>query len=129
LFAGNREIEKSCSLFKDLSESAPATFAILFIKYNAALKGNNGELYKSDSPEFQEWAWRDFQYCYFTAQVYTIANDKKEALKWLEHAVDIGMVNYPFISEKDPLLENIRSEPEFSKLIERVKHEWEDFEV
>jgi hypothetical protein len=29
----------------------------------------------------------------------------------------------------DPLLENIRGEARFKKLMEWVKHEWEDFEV
>ena len=54
---------------------------------------------------------------------------KVEALDWLENAVDRGFVNYPFISEYDPFLKNIRGEPRFKKLMERVKHEWENFEV
>ena len=33
------------------------------------------------------------------------------------------------LAEKDPFLENIRGEPRFKKLMERVKHEWENFEV
>jgi non-specific serine/threonine protein kinase len=54
---------------------------------------------------------------------------KYEALDWLENAVHKGFINYPFISEHDPFLKNIRSEPRFKKLMERVKREWENFEV
>ena len=126
---GKGEIEKSCSIFEIQSKAAPDALSILFLKYKFALSANLKELNRTDSPEFQEWAWRDFQYGYFVAQVYAIANDKKESLKWLEHAVDIGMINYPFIKEHDPLIENIRGEERFIKLMKRVKKEWEDFEV
>jgi len=50
-------------------------------------------------------------------------------LNWLEHAVDRGFINYPLLAEKDPFLANIRGEERFKKLMERVKHEWEHFEV
>ncbi|MFC2142164.1 hypothetical protein ACFLR7_04445 [Acidobacteriota bacterium] len=50
-------------------------------------------------------------------------------MDWIEHAVDIGMINLPFMTKYDPLLENIRGERRFKKLMERVKHEWESFEV
>ena len=32
-------------------------------------------------------------------------------------------------AKNDPFLENIRGEPRFKKLMERVKREWENFEV
>lgn len=49
--------------------------------------------------------------------------------EWLENAINRGRIDYYFLYEKDPFLENIRSEPRFKKLMERVKHEWENFEV
>jgi hypothetical protein len=45
----------------------------------------------------------------------------------LKCAVNPGAVNYPFFAEIDPLLENIRGEERFKKLMERVKYEWENF--
>jgi hypothetical protein len=39
-----------------------------------------------------------------------------------------GLMNYPFLSKCDPLLENIRLEPRFTTLIERMKLQWEAFE-
>jgi hypothetical protein len=52
-----------------------------------------------------------------------------DALNWLEHAVDLGWTNYPNMAVQDPFLENIRGEERFKKLLERVKYEWENFEV
>jgi hypothetical protein len=61
--------------------------------------------------------------------LYSMLNKKEEALNWLERGFELGFFNYPFLSKIDPFLENIRGEPRFKKLMERVKHEWENFEV
>ncbi len=58
----------------------------------------------------------------------SINAEKEEALNWLEEWVNLGCVNYPLFS-KDPFLENIRGEKRFKKLMERVKYEWENFEL
>jgi hypothetical protein len=56
-------------------------------------------------------------------------NEPKEALRWLEEAVDWGFINYRFLTEHDRFLDNIREEEGFKKLLARVKHEWETFKV
>lgn len=60
---------------------------------------------------------------------YALIDHPLEALDWLENAVKRGFINYPFLNEYDPLLENIRGEERFKKLMERAKYEWENFEV
>ena len=49
-------------------------------------------------------------------------------MNWLERAIDLGFINYPYLLV-DPFLENVRSEERFKKLMERAKYEWEHFEV
>ena len=63
------------------------------------------------------------------AEAFAFLNEKERALEWLENAVWRGVINYPFLSQYDSFLENIRGEERFKKLMERVKHEWEHFEV
>ena len=46
-----------------------------------------------------------------------------------ENAVNQGIINYPLLNEQDILLENIRKEKSFKTLMERVKYEWENFEI
>ena len=55
------------------------------------------------------------------------AND--EALDWLGHAVDLGFINYPFLSEYNPFLKSIRGQPPFRELMRRVKQEWQEFDA
>jgi hypothetical protein len=38
-------------------------------------------------------------------------------------------VNYPYMANHDPFLANIRGERRFQNLMDRVKYEWEHFEV
>jgi len=63
------------------------------------------------------------------ASGYTLLDEKEDAYRWLEFAVSRGFINYPFLSKYDPFMENLRGDPRFQKLMERVKYEWERFEV
>jgi hypothetical protein len=63
------------------------------------------------------------------AGIFSLLGEKKEAHDWLENAVNQGFINYPLLAEKDIWLANIRGEERFKKLMERVKYEWEHFEV
>jgi hypothetical protein len=60
--------------------------------------------------------------------VYALAGHPVEALDWLEHAVDSGFVNHPFLA-RDQLLDSVRGTERFEKLMERVKREWEAFDA
>ena len=79
--------------------------------------------------ETKEYVWADPELCWLGAGFYSLLDDKEEALRWLEHAIDRGWINYPLFAETDPFLENIRGEERFQQLMARVKYEWEHFEV
>ena len=63
------------------------------------------------------------------ADFYSVIGEYDDSLKWFERAIEWGIINYPLLSEIDPFLENIRGEPRFKKLMEKVKYQWENFEV
>ena len=71
----------------------------------------------------------DPHYSWNFAQCYAVIGDAPNAMSWLEKAMLKGFINYPMISRWDPLLAPIRHTPEFDGLIDRVREQWENFEV
>ena len=82
-----------------------------------------------DDETFLAHMWNDLQYTWFVAQSYALLGDRESAMRWLRQSVERGFINYPFLSERDPLLKNVRDLPEFHELMEFVKHRWETFEA
>jgi len=97
--------------------------------YKFAFEGNKEKVSQLMSSEVRMTYRRDPQSSYYIATVYFLLNDYEEAFDWLQNSVNRGMINFPFMSEYDHFLDKIRGEPRFKKLMERVKHEWENFEV
>jgi DNA-binding winged helix-turn-helix (wHTH) protein/TolB-like protein len=61
---------------------------------------------------------------YKIAQAYAVLGDKLSALRMLRTSVESGFFSYPYIA-KDPLLNDLRSGPEFAQIlgIARQRHE------
>ena len=74
-------------------------------------------------------ARRDGQYSYWIAAIYSIVDMKKESLDWFENSINLGFINYPFFNDHDTLINNIRGEEKFNKIMSVAKHEWENFVV
>lgn len=70
----------------------------------------------------------DLQYSWEMATEYALIDERAEAIEWLENATHRGLINYPFLSQYDPLLKNIREEKRFKELMEEVRSQWERFE-
>ena len=100
---------------------------LLFLKY--ALNGEKSKALELLTEDVRNFFWHDADLPCLAAGGFALIDEKKEAIRWLEHSINKGNINYPLLSEIDPFLENIRGEERFKKLMERVKHEWENFEV
>jgi serine/threonine protein kinase/Flp pilus assembly protein TadD len=126
----NFRFEEAFSLIDQLAKDEPThlfTQIGLFLKYG--LQGDKAEAKQMVTEELQLVAGRDITYSWFIAVGYAIIGEKEKALDWLENAVNWGFINYPFLSEYDPFLDNIRNEARFKLLMEKVKIEWENFEL
>jgi len=125
-----RRIDEACEIFEKIVRDTPDTifgqFASLLIN---ALRGRTDEALQVITPELISVAKLQWQMPWMLASVYSMLGETDESLDWLEHAINRGFINYPFLAKKEPFLENIRGEERFKKLMERVKHEWENFEV
>ena len=112
--------------FEQLKETYRGMGRVVFTKdYFEAKK----KVLQEMTPDFQKTVRRDCTFAQHLASVLALNNQKQEALEWQEIAIETGIINYPLLAENDPFLENIRGEERFKKLMERVKYEWENFEV
>ena len=125
----HNENDKAFSIIENCAKENPdnvLTKLGLMLKY--AHQKDEENVSRLITPDFQKTCKRDYIYSHHIAGFFALLNQKKEALDWLENAVNHGFFNYPLLS-KDPFLENIRDEPCFKKLMEIVKSEWNNFEV
>jgi TolB-like protein/tetratricopeptide (TPR) repeat protein len=99
----------------------------VFLKY--VIKGEKDKLESLLAPDFIRTHKSNPQNSYNIAAFYSYLNDKEKSLEWLENAVERGFINYPFLNEYDPLLENIRGEERFRILMNRVRYESESYRI
>jgi tetratricopeptide (TPR) repeat protein len=130
MLAWNNQLDNAYILMDQLIKYAPDHIfgsTISFLKF--ALQGEKEKALASMTDNELKLAWNDFHLPWFMAECYALINEKDEALKWLEHEIERGFINFPLISKLDPFLENIRNEDRFKKLLEHVKYEWENLKL
>ncbi len=129
LFYCKRDDEAYNFISKCVREPARDSWTQLSIFLKYVIKGEKDKLLLLMSPDFIKIQQSDPQNSYLISALYSHLGEKEEALKWLEIAVGGGFINYPFINEADPFLENIRKDERFIELMKRVRQIWESFEV
>jgi non-specific serine/threonine protein kinase len=120
-------VDEAISIIDRMAAAFPqGLFVKSMLMLKHALLNNRDAVLLEMTPDFQ----KSFRKAgsYWIAVPLSLIDAKKEALDWLEYDLR-WFHNYPFIAEKDPFLANIRQEPRFQKLMERVRYEWEHFEV
>src|SRR5262249_486270 len=68
----------------------------------------------------------DAEGIYKIAQAFAALNDRQTALRLLRRAVEGGFFCYPYFTN-DPLLNNLRGEAEFARLMELARRRHEEF--
>jgi tetratricopeptide (TPR) repeat protein len=122
-------IDKAVSVFETSALKSRLGLAKMSRLFAFALRDNRDKLLRSIDSPMQRWAQKDWMASFWIAECLALVNDHDKAMEWLESAVNLGFVNYPFMNIYDPFLANIRNEPRFKLLMDRVKHEWANFEV
>ncbi len=128
VYAGRLE-EATMMIDEHVHSDWPDTFtkSSLLIKY--AVKKDVNKIKKLVTGDYEKTVRTDTQITYFTSVMYVVAGMQNAALDLLEQAVHQGFINYPLMSALDPILDAIRGEEQFKKLMKRVKHEWEKFDA
>jgi len=81
------------------------------------------------SADLESQLWSDFQYTHVMAQAQAALGRPDEAVRWLTRSTERGLLNYPFLSRRDPLIGRIRDDQNLESLLERVRQSWETFEA
>jgi tetratricopeptide (TPR) repeat protein len=127
--AYNDQIDHAEGLIEPSAEAhASNVHTKLVLMQIRGLQGNKQGVLSELQGPFLEWT-RERAWATRVAAAFALLDEREEALDWMEHAVDHGFINYPWLSEGDPWLDNIRGEKRFKDLMVRVRHEWEAFEI
>jgi TolB-like protein/Flp pilus assembly protein TadD len=94
-----------------------------------ALRGERDGIAEVLTPDFAALARHGVHYSWQVASLLARLGEHAAAFDWLENAVGRGFVNYPLLRYHDPFLATLRTVPRFDRLMQRVKREWETFEV
>jgi tetratricopeptide (TPR) repeat protein len=125
----NDRIDEAISIFDQSAKVSPGNAYVSWgtmLKY--AFLNEKDKALQVMTPDLIKIWKMDATYSHPVAAALALLEEREQAIGWLEIAVGRGCVNYPLFAKKDPFLANIRGEPRFKKLMERVKYEWEHFE-
>ena len=93
------------------------------------LRGERDGIPEVLTPDFTALARSGAHYSWQVGSLLARLGEHAAAFDWIENAVGRGFVNYPLLRYHDPFLARLRADPRFDRLMERVKREWEAFEV
>ena len=128
--AYTQNYEEAFKLLNQIEVQSPKTvWAQLGSFFKFSLQNKKPEALQTLPEEFKSLMKEDEMFPIWMAESYSLINEKNEAIDWLENGVKSGFINYPFLMEYDPFIVNIKNEERFEKLMEKVKYEWENFEV
>ncbi len=122
LLAWSGKHDEAILMVDELARNAPEwvyTQHGLFLKH--ALRGEKQLALQYDTVDLTLEAKYDMHFALHVAHCFTLIDEKEKALNFLEHSIRNGMLNHPFLSQFDPLLENLRTDERFKKLMEQTK--------
>ena len=90
--------------------------------------GHGLKLLHETEARIEEQGVTDAEGIYKVAQAYAVLGDKTSALHMLRHSIGGGFFCYPYFV-RDPLLQNLRNEPEFLTLINQARQRHEEFKA
>ncbi len=126
--AGDRD--EASKVFAALHDEMPDNFfGRLARLYERALAGDAAGVREAAVEDLRAAAAADPFYAWNVAEAFALVGDREEAVAWLGRASERGFLNHPLLSELDPLLEGVRSDPAFVALMQRIEVRWKAFEL
>ena len=95
--------------------------------FTLALEGRTDEARRAVTDEMRSSAKHSEVFARIIGELLVLCGDTDGALDCLEQCVQLGMSNYPFLATHNRLLQPLRGQPRFERLLERVRSSWESF--
>jgi eukaryotic-like serine/threonine-protein kinase len=129
MLAANGRTDEAIRILETVAGDTPGmAWATLASAMAGALRGDRDEVRRIMSPEMRETARWDDLFCWWSADCFALIGDIDAGLEFLERAVTLGIINYPFLSRHEPFLASLRGDERFVRLMERVRRAWEVFD-
>jgi TolB-like protein/tRNA A-37 threonylcarbamoyl transferase component Bud32 len=129
MLAANGRREEGVAMLDAVARDTSAmAWARLAPAMACALRGERDELLRIMTPELRAAAKWDEIFAWWVADCFALVNEPETAIDFVERAVEFGFINAPWLSKYEPFLANLRGEPRFGRLMERVRRAWGAFE-
>jgi len=128
LAANGRRDEAVALLDTVAGDTSAMAWARLAPAMSCALRGQRDELLRIMTPELRAAAEGDEIFAWWVADCFALVNEADTAIDFLEHAVQSGFINAPWLSKYEPFLASLRGERRFRCLMEAVRTAWDAFE-
>ena len=127
--AYDNKVDEACLMYNRVSIELPGTnWAQIALFCLHSLHGEKSKALEVVSEDLLNAVKGDDVFTVWMAESYALMDLKEESIEWIEKAVLNQNICYPWY-ESDPFFTNLHGEEKFMKLMERVKYEWENFEV
>lgn len=124
------DIDAGVKVFRSMDEiDSENYFARLGRFLCLALEGEPERALEIVDEDLEDFATSDSEWSWTLAQGYSVIDMTDESIRWLSAAVDAGLINYPFLSQHDPLLANVRNHKRFGLLMSKTRQRWRAFEA
>lgn len=64
-------------------------------------------------------------YARHAAEAWALAGNARRAAQWLDRAVDLGFVNWPYLAQHSPFLAPLADDPALRPVLEKARKRWE----
>jgi serine/threonine protein kinase/tetratricopeptide (TPR) repeat protein len=86
-----------------------------------ALEGDAAGVAEAVTPEFEQAGRGAQTFARAVSDVWALVGDADRALEWLARAVELGLINEPFLREHAWFLDPVRDDPRFGEIMARVR--------
>ncbi len=129
MLAANERREEGVTMLDAVAgDTSAMAWARLAPAMACALRGERDELLRIMTPELRAAAEWDEIFAWWAADCFALVNEADAAIDFIERAVEFGFINAPWLSQYEPFLASLRSEPRFGRLMEGVRRAWRAFE-